>query len=144
MKIDLDGLGAIARAADKDNPGSCYIADRHDGYPSARSAMDLFNAMGPATTLSLIRRLHELEELGLLGIAAMEGLHNATSFGPPPAHIARAKALLAKGAKLYGSIDPGTSIDPWTIVEWRDACARSSRSPARRPPDLTAADRTGR
>lgn len=27
MKIDLNKLEAIARAADKDNPGVCYSAD---------------------------------------------------------------------------------------------------------------------
>lgn len=107
MKIDLDRLEAIARAADKDNPGVCYIADHVDGYPSGKSAMDLFNAMDPATTLSLIRHIREQEEF-------MRGLVGDYAFLEP-----RITAVLAKGATLYGSMDPAT--DHWDIDRPADA-----------------------
>jgi hypothetical protein len=117
MKIDLDELERIARAADKDNPGACYLADRVDGYPLARSAMDLFNAMDPATTLSLIRHIRELEALAGRGLDAMRSLEEEMRLqkGGTTAtdEIDAGRAVLAKGATLYGSMDPVT--DRWDI-----------------------------
>lgn len=96
MKIDLDELERRARAADKDNPGMCYGADHVDGYPSAQSAMDLFNAMDPATTISLIRRIRELEQ-------ALEG-----QLGKGPSVL---RALLEKGATQCGGWDAAGNWD---------------------------------
>lgn len=97
-QIDLDRLEAIARAADKDNPGICFHADHVDGYPYDASAMEHFNTFDPATVLSLIRCIREFRD-------ALAG-----QLGPGPSVP---RDLLDKGVTRYGSMDP--VADRWDV-----------------------------
>lgn len=104
MRIDLDKLEAIARAADKDNPGVCYSADHVDGYPSAQSAMDLFNAMDPATSISLIRRIRLLEQIAKRALGEWREWHGETR----TSNTEGWKATEAEIAALVEQVDGGT------------------------------------
>lgn len=104
MRIDLDKLEAIARAADKDNPGVCYRADHVDGYPYADSAMDMFNAMDPATTMSLIRRIRELKQIATRALGEWRAWHAEVS----TSNTEGWKATEAEIAALVEQVDGGT------------------------------------
>lgn len=123
MKIDLGKLETIARAADKDNPGICYNADHVDGYPIAQSAMDLFNAMDPATVVSLIRYIRRLEAGARTACDSLAGQH-------PWADLV---ALLDMGAIQYGRAPCGRD-ERWDI----DRLAEDDSEPRSRPAVLHA------
>lgn len=117
MKIDLDNLERIARAADSDNPGVCFQADHVDGYPTADSAMVYFNAFDPATAMSLIRRNRELEALAGRAIdkwAELDREFDLQLGGGPDGEIADARAVLEAGTTRYGRIPVGRD-DRWDI-----------------------------
>lgn len=62
IDIDLEDLERKARAADKQEPGACWFLVASDGALIGSAAAVHVEENDPATTISLIRRIRELED----------------------------------------------------------------------------------